>query len=293
MKWLRSPSSLPGVPLTLGLLTCYVMLACGKNDASPTPSTSTSGAPPAVSTPTATASAPKLQGKAGKEKASLAQLPGIEELYDSARAAGVGTDLPSKIKVKPKDFSKMPKGERAMEVGAFLASLAILSLDSKDVPLPIIEGAEQAIKSLDPPDLVLKQVSNLSQEVKGGKLKGAELRREIDKLMARGIPLLDTSPPHATQARLVRLGAYLRGMSLIAASLGDSKDEDKLRALAQKDDHEFHTKTLAELPAELKGEAALKKAADALEKIAPAVNRDAPTPDDAKLITKTLADYAR
>lgn len=236
----------------------------------------------------------KGQGKAGKLKKNLAQLPGLSELYDSASAAGVGKDLPKTVQAKAKDFSKMGSGERSIEVGIFLASLAIISLDGeKDVPLVVLEDAQKALLSLDPPEDVKRQVAALVADVKAGTLKGKELRLALDRLISQGIPLLEESEQHQLTARLMRTGAYLRVMALIARSLGDNKDPQKLSVLSQGPDQEFHTETMTKLTAALKEDPAVKKASESLSKLRPLVTKEILSSNDAQEIAKILVDYAR
>jgi hypothetical protein len=264
-------------------------------DAPPAPpprASAVSSAVPAVALSTNAPAPPKKQGQKGVVKSSIRQLPGIDELYAQAKERGVATDLYKTVQVKAKNFDSMGPAERAIEVGMYLASLAIASSDpSKDIPLPMLEDAQKAVNSLSPPAEAKKYVSEMVGEVKKG-LKGDDLRKAIDRMMAQGIPLMENDPAFATTARLLRLGAYLRTMSLLAKSLAGATDAGKLLVLSQSPDHEFHLQTVGELSDDMKKEALVKAARDALDKSKDAVLKPAPGPEDAKVITAAMATFA-
>ena len=283
---------------TMGILLGAV--ACGSDSAPPTPTTtgaasaraSSNSATPSSAAPSSSKpSPPKGAGSAGV-KASISQLPGIDEFFAMAKSAGVGTDLVKSVQIKSKDFAKMGAAEKPIEVGMFLADLAIVSSDeSKDVPVSVLEDAEKAVKSLNPPEDVSKLMAETVAEIKKG-LKGKELRVVVDRMIARGIPMLEKEAAHKQTAALVRLGAYARTMGLLSKALGAEKDQKKLNVLGQSEDHKFHMSTLETLSADMKKEPRVKAISDALEKSKDAVAKPNIAPDDAKAIATAFGPFA-
>lgn len=276
--------------------TCLCLAGCTScsNEAAqshPSMSASTSlGASASVAKP-ALPPPPKGQGQKGTIRATLRQLPGIDELYAQAKERGVAGDLFKTVQVKAKSFSTMGESERPIEVGMFLASVAIVSSDPEnDIPLPVLEDAEKAINSLRPPQEVVKYMSEMIAAVKKG-LKGKELRQAIDRMMAQGVPFMDADPAFATTARLLRLGAYLRTMGLLSKALGATKDTGKFLVLSQRPDHEFHIETVAMLSESMKKDALVKKVEEALNKAKSAVFKPDPGADDARLIAVAMAPF--
>lgn len=245
--------------------------------------------------PTAAASA-AAKGTGNKDVTeTISQLPAVNESFHAAKEAGLLDEWQRAAPFKPRKLGGMKPGETAIEVGKVLVDVAVLTADTKKKITPeVVQQVVEALKAMHPPASAQQPIDALAEDLKKGG-KDEELRAKLSSLIVSTLPALEEDPKLASSAGLAMAGGYLRSLAITSKLLssGAAADQDKLDLLHRQQENAYFVDLLStKLDASVKGEAAVKDALDALQKIKSHVAKAKPSADDARAIAAALARYA-
>ncbi|SEH04455.1 hypothetical protein [Candidatus Venteria ishoeyi] len=172
--------------------------------------------------PAETAAALKKEAQSGKF-----QPPAISEIFNHAKRLKITADWRKRVKVTAQNYTAMPLPERAFAAGTVLADIAFLVLspsnENQAPSLPLVQYADEAVLSLNPPENIKQETQQLKQRAQNGDLKGAQLRNEITRLLNEQIPQIeqDNDPGKRDSGVVMVLSGYLRALHLGAQTLAE------------------------------------------------------------------------
>jgi hypothetical protein len=223
--------------------------------------------------------------------------PSISEVFENAKNNGITTDWKNQVQIPTsQDYLAMPLPKRAFEVGKGLADIAFLILDNEESPpIHLVQYADSAIMSLNPPENIQNEVQKLKQATQMGELKGKELRNKISELLNEQVPLIeDTEDPQVRDSGVIMaLSGYLRGLYLGAQALANmaAPTKNQLEMIKGMRDTINHYSDYLKnkINSTFKKSTEVRNLMVALTRILPILEKDNVTKDDAKAVTQTLS----
>lgn len=227
--------------------------------------------------------------------------PSISELFDQAKKNNITADWDKEIQVLDYDYLRMPLPERAFTAGKTLANVAFLVLGNDNPSKSIITTAYNAITAIDPPVGLKAELQHLRDQVESGRLKGADLRVELTRLINEVVPMIaeEQDPKVKDSGQLLMSAGYFKALYLGAKTLAkmDAPTAEQLNIMRGWADLVAYS--LKHFSAQVSPEFAQSEVVDsfktALENIQETVNktRDTLTKADAKQVAKSLKPLFR
>lgn len=279
------------------LLLALALVGCeDKKTPAPAPSATATAHASAHASGSAEPEPAVQKGTGNKDvKETVAQLPAVDESFYAAKQLGLLDAWQKTAPFKPRKLDGLKPGETALEVGRVLVDIAVLTADPKKPITPdVVQHVVTAMKALHAPAAVLQSVDALVAEVKKGG-KDDELRLKLGKILVETLPSVEEDPKLASTAGLAMAGGYLRSMAVTSKVLSTAaaSDQDKLDLLHRQMENGFFIELIVKkLDAGIQGEPAVRDALDALQKIKAHVEKQKPTPEDAKAIAAATTKYA-
>lgn len=162
-----------------------------------------------------------------KEEVLYDYLPSINELHNQALFYRITSDWKSKLRIKSQDYNFLSPAKRALVVGKTLADigfLVLIEVEDQKVPKHILEEAVKAIKSLDPPGDVNKEIDKFQTGVRTGALKGKKLRDELEELIRKSMKMLDKDQKNRDIAALAFVSSFCRVMYMGASTIAQKAE---------------------------------------------------------------------
>ncbi len=163
-----------------------------------------------------------------KEAVIAVELPKVNEILGQAKKAGIVNGWEKRISLESRAYDKMPAPEKAFEVGKVLADIAFLVLnkEEEEISRDVLDKAEKAILSLNPPSDIAEHLKMIRSGVEVGKLKGKELRAEIDKLL-KILPKISREPSIEDTGTMVWTSGFCRALYLATSTVAGMKEPEK------------------------------------------------------------------
>ncbi|UCH92383.1 MAG: hypothetical protein JSV88_19085 [Candidatus Aminicenantes bacterium] len=162
-----------------------------------------------------------------KEEVLYDYLPSINELHNQAIFYRVTSDWKDKIKIKSQDYNSLGPAKRALAVGKTIADIGFLVLiegEDKKVPKNILDEAMKAIKSLEPPEEVNKEIKKFQSGVRTGALKGKKLRDSLEELIRDSMKMLEKEQKNRDIASLAFLSSFCRLMYMSSSTIAQKEN---------------------------------------------------------------------
>ena len=225
-------------------------------------------------------------------------LPSINEIHRDAKNSGITGDWGNLIRLTQKNYASLTTPKRAFEVGKTLSDVAFITLSSGDDNAPdkaSIDAAHDALSSLELPGAVKTEIQVLKEKVANGSLKGKDLRKQLDKLIAQTIAQIEEDENQAIRdsGSILLAAGYYKALYLGAMTVAGKEVPTPEQLSMFKWDTltahfiDYFTNKASD---EYKNDETIKSFVAALQSITPSVNKkpEEITKDDVSIIAKSL-----
>jgi hypothetical protein len=283
------------------LLGLSLLLACGDDATEPAPAdepAADEAVPAAGDAHEGLASEGEPASDAPSTANVVDYLPSVDEFYTTARNVGLGDGVQGLIRTSDPDLDQMGEAARALAVGGILSDVAYLLVQAdatKPPPEGVVERAQAALVTLDPPAAVQMGLTGLIQGIESGELQDQELRRQVDTYLRNVLPLMVGNDGFADSGNAAMFGGFLRSTYVGATALAqaDSPTEDQLSLLRQPQLASYFRTYFEQSATDTwKQDETIVKAVAAATELETILSSKTLTQDDARKIAELLAPLA-